>query len=132
MALIVADTDVLIDYLHESGPGAAWVKAALVRGDLHTTAVTAYELLLGNPVPRKADQIRTVLNALDLLPLDRRGSEKAAALRKALLDKGRDIGMADCLIAGIVMAHGGTLMTRNTKHFSLVEGLRLALVPEGE
>lgn len=39
---------------------------------------------------------------------------------------GEPIGMGDSLIAGIVLAHGETLMTRNRRHFGRVEGLRIA------
>jgi len=33
--------------------------------------------------------------------------------------------MADCLIAGIVLTVGGTLLTRNRREFERVAGLRL-------
>jgi predicted DNA-binding antitoxin AbrB/MazE fold protein len=33
------------------------------------------------------------------------------------------LGMADSLIAGIVMEHSGRLLTRNRRHFERVEGL---------
>lgn len=38
----------------------------------------------------------------------------------------RSIGMADSLIAGIVMARGGTLCTRSDRHFSRIHGLKRA------
>lgn len=44
--------------------------------------------------------------------------------------RGDAIGMGDSLIAGIVLQNGGTLMTRNRRHFERVEGLRIA-GPEG-
>jgi predicted nucleic acid-binding protein len=34
--------------------------------------------------------------------------------------------MADSLIAGIALAQGATLLTRNRRHFARVEGLKLA------
>ncbi len=34
--------------------------------------------------------------------------------------------MGDSVIAGIVLRHGGTLMTRNRRHFARVEGLGIA------
>jgi predicted nucleic acid-binding protein len=37
-----------------------------------------------------------------------------AAVRKTL---GRPIDMRDTFIAGIALAHGATLATRNTRHF---------------
>lgn len=38
--MIVADTDVLIDFLTGSNPGFARVRAMLERGPLRTTAIT--------------------------------------------------------------------------------------------
>jgi predicted nucleic acid-binding protein len=38
--------------------------------------------------------------------------------------------MADCLIAGIVLAHNGILLTRNVRHFKRVAGLAVSLVHE--
>jgi predicted nucleic acid-binding protein len=39
---------------------------------------------------------------------------------------GNPIGMADSLIAGIVMSTGGRLLTRNRHHFERIPGLKLA------
>jgi len=35
-------------------------------------------------------------------------------------------GKNDSLIAGIVLHHGGTLLTRNRRHLERVEGLRVS------
>jgi hypothetical protein len=42
---------------------------------------------------------------------------------------GAAIGMADSLIAGIVLSAGGDLLTRNRRHFERVPGLKLAWAP---
>jgi len=46
-------------------------------------------------------------------------------VRRDLEGAGVSIGMADSLIAGIVLEHGGRLLTRNQRHFERVEGLPL-------
>jgi predicted nucleic acid-binding protein len=46
-------------------------------------------------------------------------------VRRALENRGDAIGMGDSLIAGIVLQNGGTLLTRNRRHFERVEGLRI-------
>jgi tRNA(fMet)-specific endonuclease VapC len=51
-----------------------------------------------------------------------RGGEVAATLRR----RGQDIGMADCLQAGICLRHDLPLATRNRRHFERVAGLLLA------
>jgi predicted nucleic acid-binding protein len=47
-------------------------------------------------------------------------------VRRALDSRGEGIGMADSLIAGTVIRHRGTLLTRNRRHFERVDGLALA------
>ncbi len=39
------------------------------------------------------------------------------------ISKGSAIGMGDSLIAGIVLTHRGSLLTRNRRHFKLVDNL---------
>ena len=92
--MIVADTDVLIDFLAGSEPMASRIALELGHADLHTTAITRFELVAGARSPRQP------------------------------------IGMADCLIAGIVLEHDGILLTRNLRHFKRVEGLAVSPVYE--
>jgi predicted nucleic acid-binding protein len=124
--MIVADTDVLIDFLAGRDPAAAGVEAALERGVLRTTAVTRFELLSGARTPRQRSEILGLLAAAPALPLDDPAADKAAEVRAALDRAGESIGMADCLIAGIVLTYGGALLTRNRRHFERVPGLTLA------
>jgi predicted nucleic acid-binding protein len=59
------------------------------------------------------------------LPLDERSADTAAEIRRTLERSGAAIGLADSLIAGIVVACGGVLLTRNRRHFERVQGLAL-------
>lgn len=124
--MIVADSDVLIDFLAGRSPGAARVEAELGRGVLRTTAVTRFELLCGARTARRQAEIRQLLAAVPTLPLDEEAADKAAAVQQALEGTGEPIGMADSLIAGIALAHGAPLLTRNRRHFERVPGLTLA------
>ena len=69
-----------------------------------------------------------LLAALPCLSLDARGADQAAEVRRVLAGGGADIGMADSLIAGIVLAHRGVLLTRNRRPFERVPGLTLGAV----
>jgi tRNA(fMet)-specific endonuclease VapC len=124
--MIVADTDVLIDFLAGQGEAADQVALELERGDLRTTAVTRFELLAGARSKKQAASVGKLLAALPTLPLDEGSADAAAEVRRALEAHGEGIGMADSLIAGIVRHHGGILLTRNRRHFERVPGLRLA------
>jgi tRNA(fMet)-specific endonuclease VapC len=122
---LVADTDVLIDFLAGYEPSASRVVLELERGTLRTTAVTRFELLAGARTARQDAVVRRLLDAVPSLPLDARAADRAAVLRRSLEKRGMSIGMGDSLIAGIVIAVDGILLTRNVKHFERVEGLRL-------
>jgi tRNA(fMet)-specific endonuclease VapC len=118
---------VLIDFVAGRGPAADTVAAALEAGRLATTAVTRFELRLGmtGDGRRRDDVLTDLLAALPTYPLDAEAADLAAGVRRELRAQGEDIGMADSLIAGIVLRHGGDLLTRNRRHYERVDGLRL-------
>ena len=126
--MMVADTDVLIDYLAGHNPGADRIALELERGDLFTTSVCRFELLSGARSPRQEKLVRGLLDALETLPVDVPAADDAAAIRRTLESAGTPIGMGDSLIAGIVRSRRGVLLTRNRKHFDKVEGLTLSLM----
>jgi predicted nucleic acid-binding protein len=123
--MMVADTDVLIDFLAGAGPGADRVALELGQGGLATTAVTRFELLAGARTERQQAAVRELLAALPTLILDGAAADRAAEVRRTLEAAGKPIGMADSLIAGVVLAHDGVLLTRNRRHFERVPELRL-------
>ena len=57
--------------------------------------------------------MRELLAAISTLPLDEEGADRAAEVRRSLARSGEPIGIADSLIAGITLARGGTLLTRD-------------------
>lgn len=50
-------------------------------------------------------------------------SEKLPHIRRNLDDMGKTVAMADCLIAGICIEHGMSLLSRNRKHFERIPNL---------
>jgi predicted nucleic acid-binding protein len=125
LALILADTDVLIDYLAGVQPVTAEVAGYATNEQLQTTAITCFELLSGAGEGKKGEAIRKLVSALKVLPLDRDAAERAAGVRRELERSGRAIGMGDSLIAGIALSHNLPLFTRNRKHFERVPNLKL-------
>lgn len=126
--MIVADTDVLIDYLCGGEPAAGRVTDAMARGQLCTTAVTRAELQRGVRTSKQRRAVADLLGALATLPLDAASADRAGELARELDTSGNSIAMADALIAGIALVHGATLMTRNGRHFSRVSGLGLEVL----
>jgi predicted nucleic acid-binding protein len=123
--MMLADTDVLIDFLAGIEPVASRVSGEIGAG-LATTAVSRFELRAGARGARQEKAVASLLDALAVLPLDSASADRAAAVRRRLEKGGIGIGMADSLIAGIALVHGAVLLTRNRRHFSRVDGLRLA------
>jgi predicted nucleic acid-binding protein len=85
-------------------------------------------MLSGARSPRETKIIGELLNSIRIVPLDVSAADRAAGIRRGLERKGVGIGMADSLIAGIMLQVqvGGTLLARNLRHFQRVEGLDLA------
>jgi predicted nucleic acid-binding protein len=100
--MTIADTDVLIDFLTGKGE-ADTVEELLRRGSLRTTVISPFELLSGARSPKQLARLTQLLGAVASLSLD---------------DAATD--------AGIVVSNGGTLLTRNRRHFERVPGMSLA------
>ncbi|MDD5308048.1 MAG: type II toxin-antitoxin system VapC family toxin [Deltaproteobacteria bacterium] len=128
--MIVADTDVLIDFLRGEGPHVKRVALELEHG-LATTVVTAFELWSGSVgSSRREKAVGTLLEAMTVLPLEAEDARRAADVRRHLEREGRSIGMADSLIAGICVRRRAVLITRNRSHFERVPELKLSMAKD--
>lgn len=124
--MIVADSDVLIDFLGGREPAAGRVTREIESGNLWTTVITRFELLSGARGSREVRIVSELLDSIKIAPLDVSAADRAALVRRILERKGVGIGMADSLIAGIALHIGAVLLTRNRRHFERVEGLDVA------
>ena len=93
--MIVADSDVLIDYPWRRQPGAAAVAEALRGGQLHTTILNCFELLAGAQSSQPEESVLALLESLSILPLDFEAARKAAEISRELDRLGVGIGMGD-------------------------------------
>lgn len=114
--IYVLDTNVWSDIAR--GNGRAGRKLASVpMANVLAPAPALYEL---RRLPAKSPAkpalerfIENVILAYEIAPLDQAAAEEAAALANALASKGRQIHHLDTLIAGIAIARGATLVTRD-------------------
>ena len=94
--------------------------------ELSTTIISAYELIRGayvSSTPEKnIAEVEDLLSNMHVLDLTLEACEEAAKIYRQLQKSGRLIGENDMLIAGIVKASSGTLLTRDA-HFKIVDGL---------
>jgi tRNA(fMet)-specific endonuclease VapC len=123
--MIVADTDVLIDFLRGRG-FADRVALELGTGSFGTTAITAFELRSGAHSPKQRNGVEALLTAMTILPFTEEDAVVAANIRQELEGSGQGIGMADYMIAAICRSSDSVLLTLNRKHFERVSGLRVS------
>jgi tRNA(fMet)-specific endonuclease VapC len=130
--MIVADSDVLIDFLRGRGDGARRVAIELETRSFATTAITAFEIRSGARTTRQKKSVDTLLEAMTVLPFGPDEARIAAEIRQQIESEGQPIGMADYMIAAACIAVDGILLTRNRKHFDRIKGLKLSGAPFGE
>jgi len=107
------DTCVFIDHLtgRLSPDASGWLVQVAASGEAATSAVVYHELLFGARTPRARATVKKLLGAWDVLPVDRRVAERAAAIRREQAGKGKTIGVADSFIAATALLHGLKVVT---------------------
>ena len=118
------DTMFLVDLL-AGDPEANWL-AEQLRGAgarAATPASCVAELLPSSLRSRRAAQVAEELLAqLEIVPLDEKSARRAGEVAARSAARGREVAMMDCLVAGIVLTHEGTLISRHSD-FARVPGL---------
>ena len=92
-------------------------------------SIVVYELEVGiakstNPNKRKK-QLKQLLSEIEIINFTHKEAKEAAKIRASLEKIGEPIGPIDTLIAGMAKANNLTLVTRNVKEFSKVQGLEV-------
>jgi len=124
--MYVLDTNTLIYYFKGMGNVAERLLQTAPR-DIAIPAVVLYELEVGiaksNDTKKRRKQLDDFIALITVLPMGIKEAKTAANIRATLEKKGTPIGAMDTLIAGVVLANQGVLVTHNRKEFSRVEGL---------
>ena len=125
------DTDSVSYFLRGQGHVARSVLAR-PSADLGIPAPVLYESRYGMRRLEEGRRRESLLAALDelvrtieVVPFDAGAAECAASARAALAARGTIVGPVDMQIAGIALATGYVLVTRNTREFGRVAGLEL-------
>ena len=122
--LVVVDTDVLIDFLRGSGPAADLVEQLLRDDAFLVTVITRFESAQGANYPEEREKIEPLLSHSEL-PLTPIAASTAGDLSRELRRAGEALATADILQAGICLALGLPLATKNVRHFERIPGLTL-------
>lgn len=130
--MVCIDSDILIDFLKKESSAMKMIERHEVYGELKTTVVNSFEVLSGISQaanPRKYAEAINFFTNLVVLDIDFEISQQAAKIFEELKSRGKMIDVGDILIAATVIANNESLLTRNTKHFERIPGLKLETVP---
>jgi tRNA(fMet)-specific endonuclease VapC len=121
------DTDILSLY-RRSQPRVSAQAAAYMRqyGQLVFTELTRYEVIRGLMAAKATRQLvgfEQFCRLHRILPFDEASAWKSAEIWAELRARGQPIGEVDTMIAGVALAHGLAVVSRNVVHFSRVPGL---------
>jgi len=123
------DTNVISELFKKRPSTGVLESVRSARGqDLATSVLCVVELRYGASRHRKGEAIwerisSHVLSRIRILPLGWHEAVRAGDILGALEQRGEPIGIEDVLIAATALEHGLTVVTRNLKHFSRIEGL---------
>ncbi|MEB3307875.1 MAG: type II toxin-antitoxin system VapC family toxin [Cyanobacteriota bacterium] len=116
-ALLVVDTDVLIDYLRDQADAVAFLEGCAQ--PLSLSVVSVAELYVGVRDGEERRRLDAFTEAFDALPLAQEAAVQAGLWRRQY-GRSHGTGLADALIAASVAAAGGTLATLNRRHFPML------------
>lgn len=120
---VLIDSDVLIWFARGNARAVAKLRGL---ADRYISAVSYMELAQGcrNKAELKVLQKAFKSSAHDVLPITQGISDLACALvEKYALS--HSVHVADALIAATAINHGLPLLTANSKHFSVIDGLEV-------
>lgn len=123
----VLDTDILIYFL--KGHAQVVEKISVFsQSELSTTIINKTELLYGafNSVKKEQNlkKIQEFLNEIQILEFSDAASLLFAEHKAQLKKQGNLLADMDLMIASIVLAHDGILVTNNVKHFEKIKKLQ--------
>ncbi|MBM5817553.1 MAG: type II toxin-antitoxin system VapC family toxin [Cyanobacteria bacterium K_Offshore_surface_m2_239] len=116
-ALLVVDTDVLIDYLRDQSDAVAFLEGCTQ--PLALSVVSVAELYVGVRDGEERHRLDAFVAAFDALPLERKAAVQAGLWRRQY-GPSHGTGLADALIAASVATAGATLVSLNRRHFPML------------
>ena len=123
----VLDTNVIIDLLNLTPSTLQHLdKAQKSNNKIVIPSIVNYEIKRGfyyKPALKKQKGYDYISKNFMLLDIDEKAWDCAALTWSQLRKQGITIGEVDLLIAAQCLAHNYTLVTANTKHFEIIDGL---------
>lgn len=123
MNMLLADTDVLIDFLRGNEKAIELIREN--SENIFVSTITVTELYAGARNEKERDELDSFLGLFQIIPIDGEIAKAAGLLKREYL-KSHNLGMADCLIASSAIASNSKLKTLNVKHFPMFKNLESA------
>lgn len=116
------DTDVLVDLSRNNRAAVAYVDH--LSNDWALSAITALEFISGAKNQREVELIDRLVEIYELLPVNDAIGRRAYDLLKAYA-RSNGLRTFDSLIAATAIEERRTLVTKNRKHFEMIDGLAI-------
>jgi len=128
--MVCLDTDIMVAFFRGDPAAIKKINDFSKFGiQLSTTPINVCELYIGAYKSKKPEEnmkmIEDFLQNLICLNLNFNQCKLIGFLSNELRVKGSFIGEMDILVAGLSILYDEVLVTRNTKHFEIIEGLRV-------
>ena len=127
---MIADTSFIIDLMRSDQRTIR--KAQILtqeRIPISVSAVTIFEVFVGISLSiRQGEEKRRVINVIEglpIIPLEMESSEEAGKIYAERRRSGITMDPEDAMIAGICKFKKEPVLTRNTKHFSGIDGVEV-------
>jgi predicted nucleic acid-binding protein len=122
---VLADTDVLIDYLRGRGEAVVFVRNRTDR--IVISAIVVAELYAGVKGDQEEALLEGVLAVSRVLPVTAEIA-RASGLLKGQYAKSHGVGLSDAIVAATAQVENAELATLNVKHYPMFRGLKPAYV----
>ncbi len=127
--MVVLDTDLLVAFLRKKGHGFEVIHHLREEhAVLKSTVFNVAELYKGcyamKNVAKGLNKVKALVGTLnEVLQFDEDSIQEYAKIAADLKKRGKMVGTLDELIGSVCIAHGEKIYTRNTEHFSKIDGL---------
>lgn len=126
----ILDTDFIADILRKREKAISKFEELKASEEpFATTIFNAQEILFGALLTEKSQEnfkiAEDLLGSLELFQYDYESVVKSVEIQADLEKKGLHIGIIDEMIAGICLHRNAAIVTRNVKHFSRIQKLKV-------
>jgi tRNA(fMet)-specific endonuclease VapC len=123
------DTNICIAFLHRNDSAVKELLKQIPTAEISLCSVVKAELIYGARksqfVEKNLETLKSFFSIFESFIFDDKAAEHYGLIHATLSSAGQIIGLNDILIASIALANDLVVVTRNTKEFVRVPGLRI-------